>query len=146
MGLLDGDTQRVVGNNILQAAQGAARTAVGFLLELEASQEVWPHNFVEGLFVESIINDDSEIRFKIKYFDLVCTILFKIGENELRRIMRRTSVKVKNGQRKSSWNESEDRDNVVSILRKHAENSDIDIEVVEDLVNALKKVDYTGTD
>ncbi|EGL18183.1 MULTISPECIES: hypothetical protein [unclassified Paenibacillus] len=56
-----------LGRNFLQAADGGARTAEEFIKSLYKESNNWPEAFVEGMFLETFINDDERLRFK-KYF------------------------------------------------------------------------------
>lgn len=59
-------TQRSLGNNVLQAADGESTAASTFLDDLSLCGDLWPEAFVEGPLSECVINGKNELRFKIK--------------------------------------------------------------------------------
>lgn len=63
------EKQEILGNNILQSADGNAHESQSFLLNLSnaGDQTVWPTNFIAGLVNETIVNNDNIYRFKKNY-------------------------------------------------------------------------------
>jgi len=67
--------QEKLGRNILQVADGDAIGAKNMLTELLGkSGEKWPRAFVQGLFLETLVNEKGSFRIKRKYFSEALTI------------------------------------------------------------------------
>jgi hypothetical protein len=61
------EQQTVLGNNILQCAEGTAGSAVEYIKELAAGPAPLPEPLVAGLVTECFVNEQNEIRFKTLY-------------------------------------------------------------------------------
>ncbi len=64
VGSLAAETQRELGANVLQAAEGSSKEAGRFVNEVGRATIPWPSAFIEGMVSECFINDREEIRFK----------------------------------------------------------------------------------
>jgi len=65
---VDQDTQEQLGRNILQAADGHAYGAESLIESVISGEEAWPRGFVEGLILETLVNDDGCFRLKERHF------------------------------------------------------------------------------
>ena len=66
------DQQGNLGRNILQSADGAARSALRFLRELSLGHKRWPFGIVLGIALETFTNENNDIRIKVvDYIDFV---------------------------------------------------------------------------
>src|SRR5690606_26031882 len=61
---LDSNYLIELGRNVLQAADGNARTAIDFVVTLSRDSKEWSSAFIEGIFLETFINHKNQIRFK----------------------------------------------------------------------------------
>ena len=68
------EQQVTLGRNILQAAEGKARSAVGFLDRLN-DEPNWPINVIRGIALESFTNENNDIRPKDRHSGLVLSVL-----------------------------------------------------------------------
>lgn len=71
---VDETSQEQLGRNILQAADGSALHAESLILSIITKQEVWPRAFVEGLILETLVNDDGCFRLKGRHFGKAISI------------------------------------------------------------------------
>lgn len=60
--------QEQLGRNILQAADGTATHEENFIVQIIQSKEVWARTFVEGVILETLVNEKLEFRFKGRHF------------------------------------------------------------------------------
>ena len=75
-----------LGRNILQAADGAAASAIDFLETLSSGATDWPYGVVRGIALESFTNEKNEIRLKDRRLNLVLSVLERrdcVQRNEL---------------------------------------------------------------
>ena len=72
-----------LGRNILQAGEGTAASAVGFLEELPQQATGWPFGIIRGIALESFTNENDEIRLKNYKLDFVLSAL--VHSNIVRR-------------------------------------------------------------
>lgn len=61
------EKQKELGNNVLQAADGDAGSAVSLVKEIARGERMWPEAFVEGVITECFVNDGDKFRFKTKH-------------------------------------------------------------------------------
>lgn len=93
------EKQRILGRNILQAAEGNSRSARNLL---EIINENWPINLIKGIVLEVFINEELEIRFKTACFSEVMNILNKLKAEERSEILAEVEANVRAGQPKYS--------------------------------------------
>lgn len=67
-GQLDKGTQEQLGRNVLQAADGTATHAEDFIRQVIQNGEVWPRPFVEGILLETLVNEKQDFRLKERHF------------------------------------------------------------------------------
>ncbi len=85
---LDPEVQEQVGRNVLQAADGKARSAESLILSIIRDHEVWPRGFVEGLVLECLVNDGMKFRLKERH--LANALRIALAHPDVREIFRRT--------------------------------------------------------
>ena len=78
---LSEDEQVNLGRNILQSADGKAKSAVGFLHRLSGEPN-WPIDVVRGIVLESFTNENNEIRPKDRHLGLVLSILDQLDDEQ----------------------------------------------------------------
>jgi len=76
-GQLDKDTQEQLGRNVLQAADGTATHAVNFIRQIIQSEEVWSRHFIEGMLLETLVNEKQDFRLKERHFGGALIIVSK---------------------------------------------------------------------
>ena len=74
------DQQVNLGRNILQAGEGGARSATGFLDRLDRDVKSWPLGIVRGIALEPFINEDHQIRPKDRQLRLVLSALAQLDD------------------------------------------------------------------
>lgn len=80
---LDQDYLIELGRNILQAADGGARDAVAFVSSLKKVK--WSSYLIEGVFLETFINNENKLRFK-KLFKSAFIAVLLLDKQERERI------------------------------------------------------------
>ena len=91
------EQQENLGRNILQAADGGARSAWAFLSSLAESPTPWPSSVVRGVVLEVFTNDDLVIRAKTKLLHLVASILDNLDDSLRERLVELTAEALENG-------------------------------------------------
>jgi hypothetical protein len=71
-----------LGNNILQSAEGDARRAKDFILDMSQKDKKYPKDFIKGIIAECFVNERGKLRFKIKYLKEVCLCLLHCSEDD----------------------------------------------------------------
>jgi hypothetical protein len=75
---LSTEQQIILGRNILQCAEGTAKSAILFLEELYRSISDWPFDLVLGITLESFVNETNQIRFKDRHLSMLFSAIEKI--------------------------------------------------------------------
>lgn len=115
---LNKEQQVELGRNILQAAEGGARSAAEFLEKLSQDRPSWPFDIVRGITLETFTNEKNEIRFKDRYLDRVFSALSHLNENQRDQIVGEIAASIGVGTPKS-WVRRENFDSVVESLRAY---------------------------
>ncbi len=136
------EAQRLLGNNILQAADGCARAARR-LIDHVADSDIgdWPSEFIRGIVEECFINEKDEIRFKKDYaYDAVRTL--QIVDVEARtEIMDDISARLSSGEQQRQWFSNDERDEMVAILNRVIDQNEPDCNCLTDLRNTIQEYD-----
>ena len=74
------DQQVNLGRNVLQAGEGGARSARGFLERLAEDATSWPLGVVRGVALESFTNENNDIRPKDRRLGLVLSALSQLDD------------------------------------------------------------------
>lgn len=74
---LEQKIQEQLGRSVLASADGGAWDAGSLINEIERGETIWPKVFVEGLILETLVNEIGVFRFKKDYFDTVVKIGIK---------------------------------------------------------------------
>ena len=116
--ILDEERQVNLGRNILQCAQGGARSASRFLEELSKDGLSWPFNVVRGITLESFTNESNEIRFKIIHLDRVITALGQLKNEQQVQLISEIVASVNEGSLKS-WVDQDDFETAIQLLNNY---------------------------
>jgi hypothetical protein len=106
----------LLGNNVLQAAQGNAKSAISMLREMASNPTPWPEHFVEGILSECFINEGAQIRFKVIHLDSAIRALLKLGSPAASGVVTRISARIQSGTFKNPWPRLEYRDEAVRTI------------------------------
>jgi len=87
VGELDTERQIILGRNILQAAEGNVHEAKILLDKTLEDVDLWPIQFVHGLFIECFVNEVDQFRFKIRMLDDVILIVNKYSLDIRKRLV-----------------------------------------------------------
>jgi len=71
---LDPSVQKQLGRNVLQSAQGGAGESEFFISSILNRKEIWSKFFIEGLLLETLVNDNCKFRLKEIFFEDVVKI------------------------------------------------------------------------
>ena len=108
-----------LGRNILQAGEGRARSAIGFLYELSQETAYWPFSIVRGIALESFTNENNEIRLKDYQMDLVLSALNHLNSTQRDELIAEIVASIDAGTPKYRGN-LDGLTNAISLLNPHA--------------------------
>ncbi len=74
------DNLEYIGRNVLQSAEGGARSSIFLIFDILKTKWKWPEPFVKGLLFECLVNEKEEFRCKNTYLKEV--ILITIRNNQ----------------------------------------------------------------
>ncbi|MBF0632718.1 MAG: hypothetical protein HQL89_17295 [Magnetococcales bacterium] len=107
-----------LGRNLLQAGQGSARSAIGFLEKLSQNGTSWPFNVVRGIALESFTNDDNVIRFKKRHLGRVLSAIDHLQEDQQDQLMAEISASIDKGTPKD-WETRDEFKNAIDSLKDY---------------------------
>jgi len=110
---LEDNKQVNLGRNLLQCADGQARSACRFLEKLSSDEGFWPFNFILGVTLELFINDNKKIRIKELHMNNIFSILNK--RNDRDQIIEKIVAAVDEGAVKT-WMEGNVFEKVIALL------------------------------
>lgn len=113
---LPSETQYLLGENILQAADGGANAGIAFLEDLGRTANEWPEAFIEGLVSECFINGKDEIRFKTAHARKALKTLRVLGRDSRAAMVDRLVTRVMKGNLQPYWGTDEKRTKVLGII------------------------------
>ena len=111
--------QMELGRNVLQAAEGNARSAKRFITALADDGRSWPYDFVRGVALECFINEDNDIRFKDEMLSEVLEALDDLRATDRKLIIAETVTSVKAGKPKRRVDRS-DFARVIDIVKPYS--------------------------
>jgi len=87
--------QEELGRNVLQASEGNAFDVIDFLNKVSEKCRQYPKDFIKGIFLETLINENGQFRLKIEHFgtaikcvlnceDETCLDILKDAEEKLK--------------------------------------------------------------
>jgi hypothetical protein len=116
IGVLQIATQRELGANILQAADGNATAAVNFLREIPESPGPWPPPLIEGIVAECFINDADQVRFKLRRAHDALRCLKALPVDESTPALARLAARIVGAKLKYQYEGPGDRDKAVTLI------------------------------
>ncbi len=146
IGSLSPETQVHLGNNVLQAADGNAKSAVSMLQEISVDGTVWPEHFVEGVVAECFINDEGEVRFKNRHLPYAIKLLLKLENSHESALATRIAERIRGGRLKYRFQDMEERDNSVKTLDKAAKLDESALNVLQPILQALTALESEADD
>ena len=137
---LPDETQRLLGNNVLQAAEGGANSAVAMLRQMALSQTPWPDGFVEGILSECFVNDEDQIRFKLRQLGSAIKASVKLGRDSAIAVVTRIVARIQSGTFKNPWQRLDERDKAVGTIEKICVGDHDAQEALGPLIEALQNL------
>ena len=135
--LLTPEDQRRLGNNVLQAADGNARSAIHFLAEISRAEATWTEDFVEGIVSETLINDENKFRFKIRYAVDAFLCLRAVQSGQRRKIVSRIAKRLADSTPKYQWPVADERARTLEALEEAISRDDKALTVLTTLRDAV---------
>ncbi|MEI7831990.1 MAG: hypothetical protein WCJ56_02160 [bacterium] len=89
VGLLKRNQQVELGRNILQAAEGNANSAVGFIAGFTSQKTQWPIGLIQGMLLECFTNERQEFRLKVYVIDFLLRYIDTIAVPVQRRLVKK---------------------------------------------------------
>ena len=80
--MLSTEQQIILGRNILQCAEGTAKSALLFLEELDKAISDWPCQIILGITLETFVNETNQIRFKDRHLSMLFSAIEKLIPKE----------------------------------------------------------------
>ena len=113
---LSEEQQIVLGRNVLQSAQGGARSAIDFIRKISTDNKIWPFSFISGIVIEAFVNEKHEIRFKTDLLDAILSILGKLEYSDRDTIINKIILSIKEGCPKEHWTTKADFEEIIGLL------------------------------
>lgn len=113
---LSEEQQIVLGRNVLQSAQGGARSAIDFIRKISTDNKIWPFSFISGIVIEAFVNEKHEIRFKTDLLDAILSILDKLECSDRDTIINKIILSVEKGRPKDHWITKTDFEDIIKFL------------------------------
>ena len=92
--MLKASVQEELGRNILQAAQGNAKSAIVFMSYLAKGKEQWPENFVRGVVLECFVNEYGQLRFKRTFLKNALITASKLPVHVCKNIINKVTAEI----------------------------------------------------
>ncbi|MFB2350263.1 hypothetical protein [Priestia megaterium] len=121
--ILDSEFLIELGRNILQAADGGAREAEAFVKSLSTSEFKSSPYLVEGVFLETFINENKRFRFKKYRLESMMAVI-TAGEKETERILNNAMILLENCSQKS-WFQEKTFEEYLELLAKIIANEHV---------------------
>jgi hypothetical protein len=142
IGLLGAEVQHVLGNNVLQAAEGRSRASEGLVSQIAASPSRWPLPFLDGILTETFVNEREQVRFKLRCFSEVLRIVSNLPAASLAPLIQQVADRIVAGSLKHPWTGSHDRNAVVATLRDPAKVAPASADTLAPLATALEQLGF----
>jgi hypothetical protein len=138
MGELPTETQRLLGNNVLQTAQGGSNAATAFLSEMASGSQIWPTEFLFGLLQECFINDNNEVRLKTDKLGSVIRALSATNPASAESIISRVSALIDCGNTEQKPLFTHEIDRVIEFLKQMADQTSFPLDCLIKALETLK--------
>lgn len=116
--VLNDDEQEDLGRNVLQSAEGTAASAVAFLEKLSEGEQ-WPIGMIRGIVLESLINDESEIRLKSRNMESVASALARLQPRVRTELVSQIASAIRDGTPKYRFRQDGFKE-TIQLLQEHA--------------------------
>lgn len=137
---LTDENQVLLGNNILQSAEGGAREAINYIQSLASSRRTFPKLFVKGLLKECFVNSSGIIRFKHKQLASVFSCLVALPPADAKEIISDIQNAMAGGQPKPNLWPSQ-RDETVRIVRELMPNYATLENKLQQIITTLEQIE-----
>jgi hypothetical protein len=142
---LDAAMQAILGNNVLQAAEGSAGSAISFLQELGSTDVIWPPAFIGGIVAECFVNDTNQIRFKWQRISEGLRTLQTVPTEARTAILDQVVDRIKRGTPKEGYRLSGARTDVLESIAKLRSEDEPIFGCLAVLVPVLEAIDTSET-
>lgn len=131
---LTSQQQENLGRNILQCAEGNANYAKSFIITISEHPNLWPIDFLSGIFFEMFFNDSDQVRFKLKDIESVVKMVSNINQENKEKIIKEASGKISGGECRPSYELDKEIEKVIDKIKRYNEM----IPVIESLERQLE--------
>lgn len=138
---LDAGMQAILGNNVLQAAEGSAGSGISFLQELGSTKVNWPRAFIGGIVAECFVNDTNQIRFKWQRMSEGLRTLQAVPKEARVTILAEIIERIKSGTPKEGYRLSRTRTDVLEAIAKLQSDDEATFGCLAALVPVLEAID-----
>jgi len=87
--------QEELGRNVLQACEGNAFKVIDFLNKVSEKCSQYPKDFIKGIFLETLINENGQFRLKIEHFGTAIKCVLNCEEETCLDILKDVEEKLK---------------------------------------------------
>lgn len=115
-GQLEAGLQEELGRNILQAADGTAVGAESLMRLLRGGDSDWPRRLIEGLLLETLVNEQAQFRLKERHFANALRIALEHAE--VAGIFEHAVEAVRSSLPKFDWTAPEEYDQAVAKIEE----------------------------
>lgn len=141
--MLSTEQKIILGRNILQCAEGTAKSAILFLEELNRSISDWPFDLVLGITLESFVNETNQIRFKDRHLSMLFSVIEKIIPRKRNRLIKKVTEAIEAGTPKV-WVFKDDFEEIIETLDSY-EWASIIITTLREKIKNLPEKDDTAS-
>jgi len=135
---LSKETQEELGRNILQAAEGDAGKVVEFVIDLSLKKHNWSEDFIKGIVLETMVNENYQLRFKKKCLKKALFSMLTLPIKSTINIINEVVNNIHASTLKYPTIKKEEFEQVISIISNV--NSEVDIKNIKKALNKLKFV------
>lgn len=129
------ETQILLGNNILQCAEGKEKSALGFLRELANDEYLrYSYGLIAGIFIECFVNDSDKIRFKNGTISYAIRIALKLPLEQRSKLITEVVERMKRGVIKYEYSFDGEKDKTLKLIESLEER----YEGVEEFIAPIK--------
>jgi hypothetical protein len=136
---LEEPEQLLLGNNVLQAADGGSKEARELAEALVKESKEWPRAFIHGLIAECFVNDDGHVRFKCDELREACLAFLERSKRDQKAIVSDLSARISDGTPKHVWSWQDEKDWVFATFTeledKDAHHS---LQVIREAIESVK--------
>lgn len=110
------ETQLLLGNNLLQVADGTERAAINWMGALSDTAVIPSEAFVEGVVTECFVNEHGVMRFKIAQLEKALRLLLRLPVLVQQEILARLTAKITTYQVRYAYRFDEEKERAFRIM------------------------------